>query len=240
MQWFRFWNDVLDDPKCHQMTDSTFKTMVQLMCFVSELEHDGCIKLPIAEVAWRLRVRPNNLEANLKHLEALGVISRDNNHITLINWGKRQFKSDNVSERVKRYRQRYSETLDETDQNRDRADTEKKIYKRKVPLPKNLELNKEMIEYATLKGIADINLQDIFEEFSIYHRKQGSKFIDWNAAWQTWIRKKIEFDKQSKEQDNWAHLPEARKGGLCVKCGKEVKYLGDLCSTCHYGREDGK
>lgn len=74
----------------------------------------------------------------------------------------------------------------------------KKIYKRKVPLPKDYKLTKEHIDYAESKGFyLHHNLVDIFEAFCIHHRKIGSKWTDWYAAWQTWIRKKIEFDKGS-------------------------------------------
>jgi len=70
----------------------------------------------------------------------------------------------------------------------------KKIYKRKVLLPKDYKLTEEHIKYAEFKGIAQ-GIPDIFEAFCLHHRKKGSQFVDWNAAWQTWIRKKIEFDK---------------------------------------------
>lgn len=95
---------------------------------------------------------------------------------------------------------------------------EKKIYKRKVSLPKNYKLNSEHIEYAKSKGITE-GFEDIFEAFCIHHRKIGSKWTDWYAAWQTWIRKKIEIDKAANrgpvldkgiEHDNTA-VEEARK-----------------------------
>jgi hypothetical protein len=47
-------------------------------------------------------------------------------------------------------------------------------------------------EYARGKGIKS-NLVMIFHDFVLYHRKKGSKFRDWNAAWQTWVRNQIKF-----------------------------------------------
>ncbi|GAH31303.1 unnamed protein product, partial [marine sediment metagenome] len=74
---------------------------------------------------------------------------------------------------------------------------DKKIYKRNVLLPKDYKLTDEHIEYATSKGVSRSIIEDIFEAFCIHHRKIGSKWTDWYAAWQTWIRKRIEFNKGS-------------------------------------------
>lgn len=67
-------------------------------------------------------------------------------------------------------------------------------YKVKVPIPTDLELTPEFISYASSKGIKNGRLPDLFEAFTIHHRKKGSKFADWYAAWQTWVRNEIKFN----------------------------------------------
>jgi hypothetical protein len=42
------------------------------------------------------------------------------------------------------------------------------------------------------------SFQDLFEDFVIYHKKKGSKFKDWFAAWQTWVRNDIKFNGPAK------------------------------------------
>jgi uncharacterized protein YdaU (DUF1376 family) len=107
-----------------------------------------------------------------------------------------------------------------------------KIYKkersdkksRKIELPQNYKLEADHIEYAKKKGLKDIEIKPAFEEFCIYHRKMGSIFVDWYAAWQTWVRKAIEF-KQDK-------LPQLQSQiGVCPKHGTKLD-LDNKCSMC--------
>jgi hypothetical protein len=73
--------------------------------------------------------------------------------------------------------------------------SKKKNNKRKILLPDDYQLTEKHIRYATGKNITT-GIEDIFEDFCIYHRKVGSKFVDWYAAWQNWIRNKIKWDKE--------------------------------------------
>lgn len=101
------------------------------------------------------------------------------------------------------------------------SSSKKKIYKRKVLLPKDYKLRSDHIEYAKSKGITE-GFEDIFEEFCIHHTKMGSKFIDWYAAWQTWIRKRIEFGHEKKEM-----IPQENRydTGAVQEARKELKKI---------------
>jgi len=71
-------------------------------------------------------------------------------------------------------------------------------FEKKVPVPKNICLTKEMKGYVAKKGCENSgHAEDLFEGFCIYHRKKGNKFNDWYAAFQTWVRtdKKYNPDK---------------------------------------------
>lgn len=65
--------------------------------------------------------------------------------------------------------------------------------KKKCDLPTNYSLSPEHIRYALDNKIPEQMIESLFEEFCIYHRKNGSKFVNWYAAWQTWVRNDIKF-----------------------------------------------
>jgi len=75
----------------------------------------------------------------------------------------------------------------------------KKINKRKIAsyLPENYILDEKHLNYAIEKSIPENKINDIFEHFCIYHRKKGNKYLSWYAAWQTWVRNHIEYQKKS-------------------------------------------
>jgi hypothetical protein len=63
-------------------------------------------------------------------------------------------------------------------------------------IPVNFSLDDGMISYAKNKGVT-IGVAGVFEDFVLYHRKKGSKFADWNAAWQTWVRNQVKWHGKS-------------------------------------------
>lgn len=67
--------------------------------------------------------------------------------------------------------------------------------KQKISFPNGFSLTDNLIEYARKQGVNG-NLASVFEDFRDYHMKHGSAFVDWNAAFRTWIRKHVEFEKQ--------------------------------------------
>ena len=132
MKWFRVYTDILDDPKINNMSNKTFKIFIKMLAFCSELEHFGVINGHKDDPVWRLRLRRNSWESALKELEALKIITVKNSVITILSWGKRQYKSDDSTARVKRSRIKKAtgrETLHETPPEQSRADTEQRQSK---------------------------------------------------------------------------------------------------------------
>nr|BDD47297.1 hypothetical protein 15 [Desulfobacteraceae bacterium] len=74
--------------------------------------------------------------------------------------------------------------------------------KKKTPFPSNYKVTEQHILYATQKGIPENAIEDLFEGFAIHHRKVGSKFVDWFAAWQTWCRNEIKFHPEQYQADS--------------------------------------
>ena len=122
MRWFRLYTEIIDDPKIAKMNDSQFRIFIYLLAVASEHEKDGLIALSLDELAWRIRQPKLRLLNALRYLEEVRIIACYDEGVELINWNKRQFKSDNVTERTKRSRERSRERLPERHQSR--ADTE--------------------------------------------------------------------------------------------------------------------
>ncbi len=116
-RWFRFYDEVVDDPKVQTLSPELFKAWVNLLCIASK--NDGIFPA-ISKIAFHLRCDETVVERTLERLSNEGLIDRRNGgvngyHYAPHGWDKRQYKSDSSNERVKRYRQRQRETAPETD-----------------------------------------------------------------------------------------------------------------------------
>lgn len=56
----------------------------------------------------------------------------------------------------------------------------------------------DLQSWAMAKGLSSAQIQSETEKFSDHHRSKGSAYVDWNAAWRTWIRKGLEWKKPEK------------------------------------------
>lgn len=104
-QWFRMYSEFMDDPKVQMMTEADQRRLVMLFCERCKgVEHDETLR------AFHWRVSPLELNVTKQLFIAKGFIDGDWN---LLNWNRRQYISDNSSERVRRHRQRLkqNETL---------------------------------------------------------------------------------------------------------------------------------
>lgn len=119
MNWFRFYGEVINDPKVQKLTPTMFKHWVNVLCLASM--HDGVIPLP-CDVAFATRISEGRAAEMLDELLALNLLDADDEGtLTPHNWSARQYKSDTSTERVKKHRRNVSVTPPETE-----ADTEQK------------------------------------------------------------------------------------------------------------------
>lgn len=54
----------------------------------------------------------------------------------------------------------------------------------------------EMFEFSAQKGFSYEATIELTREFKDYHLSKGTKFIDWNRAWNNWIRKAVVFKQR--------------------------------------------
>jgi hypothetical protein len=107
--WFRMYDEVLDDPKVQKLPGDDFKAWVNLLCLARR--NDGVLPA-IPEIAFALRMDDIACRSLLDRLATAGLIDSlkggaNGSRIAPHGWGKRQYKSDGSTERVKRYRERY-------------------------------------------------------------------------------------------------------------------------------------
>jgi len=63
------------------------------------------------------------------------------------------------------------------------------------------EVPEKFEEYARRRKIL-CDLVPVFTDFVLYHSKKNSKFANWYAAWQTWVRNQITFHPECKNPIN--------------------------------------
>lgn len=126
--WFRFYHEVLDDPKVQTLTLYQFKFWVNCLCLASR--NNGFLP-SLVDVSFAFRETFEGVSQTSTELVKLGLLDETKRGLTPHGWRKRQFKSDGSTERVKRFRKRSSSvsaTLHETGpeqiQNRTDTDTE--------------------------------------------------------------------------------------------------------------------
>lgn len=110
-RWFRLYDDLVDDPKVQRLPSDTFKGLVNIWCLASKA---GGVLPSIDEIAFKLRMSEDKTVRLIHALHNAGLIDADGDTLRPHNWDGRQFKSDNVSERVKKHREKQRHPVSET------------------------------------------------------------------------------------------------------------------------------
>lgn len=112
-RWFRFYGEALNDHKVQSLSPDLFKTWVNLLCAASL--NDGV--LPTAErLSFELRVSAHEMQTRLDDLILLGLLDiRDDKRLEPHNWSRRQWKSDDSKERVRKFRAKNAEVTVRTE-----------------------------------------------------------------------------------------------------------------------------
>lgn len=150
MRWFRFYTEVVHDPKVQLLPDKTFKEWINVLCIAGD---NGGVLPDDKSIAFTMHMTTASARQMLIRLKDAGLLDLgEDGKMHPHNWGERQFQSDVSTERVRRFRDKKksvssgsfgndNETFQETDLKRPRArdtdtDTE---YKPPTPLPKRAD-----------------------------------------------------------------------------------------------------
>jgi hypothetical protein len=101
--WFRFYDDAVNDPKIIELPDDLFRAWVNILCVAAK--NDGVLP-EMKHVALVLRVKPTKAAALVTRLVAAGLIDNHAGVFAPHNWQGRQFKSDDSGARVKKHREK--------------------------------------------------------------------------------------------------------------------------------------
>lgn len=154
--WFRMYNEILNDPKVQSLPGDVFKIWVNCMCWANSLGHsDGKIG-NVSETAFALRVTEATVSSAFHVLLQSDILITDGETFHIKNWSKRQYKSDNSYERVKRHRQRYKNvtvTPPESDQNRSDQNRSDRLDRTEIVAPRDDDDDDEIFNKILRIGI---------------------------------------------------------------------------------------
>jgi len=103
-QWVKLWIEILDDGKMGMLPNWLWRRAIELFLLAGENGNDGLL-LPVADMAWRLRVPIEKLTESLQALSEVGVVHETPDGWLVTNFMKRQ--TCESYDRVRRSRERY-------------------------------------------------------------------------------------------------------------------------------------
>jgi 5-methylcytosine-specific restriction endonuclease McrA len=101
MRWFRFYDDVVYDPKIQRLPLPLLKFWMNALCLASQ--NNGVLPKP-SDMAFILRLKEERVRQNAEDLHAAGLLDPVGDWWAPHNWSGRQYQSDSAAERVRRYR----------------------------------------------------------------------------------------------------------------------------------------
>jgi hypothetical protein len=235
MKWFRFYDEVLDDPKVQRLPADLRWYWTMLLCIANRNANRGTLP-DIADIAFHLRISESDTEQVVAQLAAAGLVDADGNgRFTMHNWNGRQRVSDDVSQRVQKHREHVTRNVTETVPRARVTDTEtdtetdtdtesmlvkggvgentpappKPATKRKSQVPEDWQPSEKGRDYALSKGMAAADIAHEVGKFRNHHRSRGTLFLDIDAAWRTWSDNHAQFSRARAPNANGRHI-EAR------------------------------
>lgn len=98
--WFRMYAEFANDPKVQMLSEAMQRRLVMLLCMRCS---NDLVTLHVTEIAFQLRISDDDLKVTKELFVSKGFIDNDWN---VLNWDKRQFRSDSSAERVSRHREK--------------------------------------------------------------------------------------------------------------------------------------
>ena len=142
--WFRIHADLVDDPKVQRLDPALFKALINLWCLAAV--NEGVFP-SIDVIAFKLRMKPERVQRVLEELRAAGLVDDGERGVRPHNWDQRQYISDDLTSRVKRFRERHRNVP--KDQTETAPETEAEAEaERKTPSQGSMRSNGEALARA--------------------------------------------------------------------------------------------
>jgi len=101
LPWLRLYVEILDDSKVQLLPDKLFKFWINCLCIARK--YDGWLPDP-GSIAFILRLKKKVVVSQLAGLANAGLLDSEEKGYAPHSWARRQYKSDNSTERVNRFR----------------------------------------------------------------------------------------------------------------------------------------
>lgn len=189
-QWFRMYAEFAHDPKIQMLSETLQRRFVMLLC----ARCNGDVTLQDSEVTFLLRITETEWLETKAIFIAKNFIDEANN---ILNWDKRQFRSDSSAARVRKHRETKKQppvtkrnvTVTPPEQNRTDTEQIQKESSRGSRFTLTQPLN-GWIDFCLVQR-PDIDPGKTFDSFRDYWiakpGKDGRK-LDWTATWHNWVR----------------------------------------------------
>lgn len=222
-RWFRFYDDVMDDPKVQLLSDAHYRGWSTLLCIASK--NAGDISGDEMVLSFALRKPVGKVRQLLQVLLSAQLIDQTETGYIPHNWKGRQYESDSAAERMRRHRAkakaehstsplrpplRNSDAIEaDTEQNRTeqkdsspaQALVTKPVRKVTSTIPENFPTADDMQAACAFWAERDrvdlVNLvQDETQAFRAHHTSHGKRMADWGQAWVTWYANAVKFNRK--------------------------------------------
>lgn len=102
--WIKLYIELVDDSKVATMPDRLWRRMIELFLLAGRYHQDGGLP-DTKQLAWTLRLPPDDLEMDLRQLEMTGIIRRQGTGWFVVKFATRQARLTDA-EKQKHYRER--------------------------------------------------------------------------------------------------------------------------------------
>jgi hypothetical protein len=200
MKWFRLYDEITEDPKMIQLSDHEFRIWIYLLCYLNKQSLRGyCdnINPIILLLKGAIKARNNSITRTLEKLESLGMIKQNHPSLQIVNWEKRQYKSDDINEYVKKHRnitRNITEIPSETETETEKTKTKITKKEDKYISPMLGEFTNVKLSWGSLKKLESQlgkeNVNELIEALSSHMASTGKVYAEHHATIYSWAVRK--------------------------------------------------
>lgn len=193
MKWFRLYTEIVDDRKLRRLSPSQRWLWVAMMCVARKSPVPGVLLLSenvpvnIDDLSDIAAISKEEVLAGIEAFKHQGMLDETDGVYQLINWDKRQFTSDNSTERVKRLRER----------KRNDNETLQQRYSNNLETPPETETDTDTETEREIDGNSLLFENDVADKdpnaTPISRNEYTPEFEKWYSAWPRAEAKKDSF-----------------------------------------------
>lgn len=105
MQWFRFYDSILNSPKVMFLPKEIRWDFVAVLCVANQNDTRGFLPVDDKTIAFKIRSTLEEWEKSKKILLENKLIEENENGLFIAGWDEKQFESDNAAERMRKFRE---------------------------------------------------------------------------------------------------------------------------------------